>query len=71
MWRGHLQEGCAAVKAQPDTPVFDTSLIFLTIAFEVVFQKLGTTPSPLAGTVQQYQIRTYREHICSRQGDAR
>jgi hypothetical protein len=39
MWRGHLQEGRAAVKAEADTPIFDTSLIFLANALEVVFQK--------------------------------
>jgi hypothetical protein len=42
-----LQEGCAAVKAEADTPIFDTSLIFLANALEVVFQNVGGTPSPL------------------------
>jgi hypothetical protein len=41
-----LQEGCAAVKAEADTPIFDTSLIFLANALEVVFQKVGGTPPP-------------------------
>jgi hypothetical protein len=47
MWRGHLQEGCAAVKAEPDTPIFDTSLISFEIAQEVVLRiSEGTAPSP-------------------------